>query len=311
MKFLKSLRRQLIKIFLVVFFFWDKELQKKLRWTLNAMSISCLLKLVFQYYTKHPKEFKYNLSLCICVKDESKYIQEWIEYYLIQGVDHFYIYNNNGTDNTQEVIQKYIDKGIVSWITYPGPDKQIEIYNHAVQNFKWETRWLGFVDIDEFIVPLKHSTLAEAMKDYEDCSQLRIHWVLYGSSGHREETKGLVIERFTQHQEGVNKFTKSILNPRACLYANVHAGLVLGKSVDEYKRVYEEDKTPITTDILRVNHYVIKSWEEYSRKKNRGRADLTCAALTDAFFTDHDRNEVSEPELMQKYVEKIYERLVQ
>lgn len=311
MKILKSIRRQLIKVFLMIFFFWNKELQKKLRWALNAMSVFCLIKLTVQYYTKHPKEFKYNLSLCMCVKDEAKYIQEWLEYYLIQGVDHFYIYNNNGTDNTPEIIQKYIDSGIVSWITYPGRDKQIEIYNHAVQNFKWDTRWLGFVDIDEFIVPLKHSTLKEAMRDYENYSQLRIHWILYGSSGHKEETKGLVIERFTQHQEGVNSFTKSILNPRACLCANIHAGLVLGQSVDEYKRPYVEDKTPVTADILQVNHYVIKSLEEYMRKKNRGRADLTCKTLTDDFFTAHDRNEVEDKNLMQKYVDQIYERLVQ
>lgn len=306
-----KIRKQIIKIFLMMLFFWDKELQTKLRWALNAISIPQLLKITLQYYTKQPKNFKYNLSLAMCVKDEAKYIQEWIEYYLIQGVDHFYIYNNNGTDNTQEVIQKYIDKGLVSWITYPGRDKQIEIYNHAVNSFKWETRWLGFVDIDEFIVPLKHTSLKEAMKDYEAFNQLRIHWILYGSSGHKEETRGLVIERFTQHQEGVDEFTKSILNPRACLYANVHAGLVFGKSVDEQKRIYEEGKTPASADILRVNHYVIKSWEEYSRKKNRGRADLTCGALSDEFFTNHDRNEVSEPELMQKYVDQIYERLVQ
>lgn len=311
MKLLKSLRKSFIKIFLMIFFFWNRDLQKKLRWTLNGMSIFRLMGLVIQYYFKRPKNFKYYLSLCMCVKDEAKYIQEWLEYYLIQGVDHFYIYNNNGTDNTQGVIQKYIDKGLVSWITYPGPDKQIEIYNNAVQNFKWETRWLGFVDIDEFIVPLKHATLSEAMKDYEDYSQLRIHWILYGSSGHKEETRGLVIERFTKHQEGINGYTKAILNPRACLYANVHAGLVLGKSVDEYKRIYEEDKTPVTADILRVNHYVIKSWEEYMRKKQRGRADLTCGVLTDKFFTDHDRNEIEDAELMRKYVDKIYERLVQ
>lgn len=261
----------------------------------------------WDYYFHQPKNFKYNLSLTMCVKDESAYILEWLEYHLLQGVDHFYIYNNNGTDNTSELLKPYIQKGIVTWRVFPGMEMQEEIYNDAITHYKNETRWMGFIDCDEFIVPMKHRSLAKALKEYEDFSQILMHWVLYGSSGHKKKTKGFVIERFTKHDSQVNSFTKAILNPRACLYAGVHRSYVLGDTVNEHKKVLNRARYAFTADILRVNHYVIKSAEEYLMKKNRGRAVLT--PFDDNFFQAHDRNDVDEPKLMQKYVRQLHKKL--
>jgi len=38
---------------------------------------------------------KYYASICIMVKDEEYYIQEWLEYHRLIGFEHFYIYDNN------------------------------------------------------------------------------------------------------------------------------------------------------------------------------------------------------------------------
>lgn len=56
----------------------------------------------------------YDLSIMAIVKNE-KYIQEWIEYHLLVGVQHFYIYDNESTDGLKDRIQKYIDDGIVTY----------------------------------------------------------------------------------------------------------------------------------------------------------------------------------------------------
>ena len=39
--------------------------------------------------------YQYEVSICAMYKNEAKYILEWIEYHLMIGVDHFYLYNNN------------------------------------------------------------------------------------------------------------------------------------------------------------------------------------------------------------------------
>ena len=47
---------------------------------------------------------------------------------------------------------------------------------------------------------------------------------------------------------------------------------------------------------LRINHYVVKSWEEfYWRKRPRGRATRWDRPRDAAFFAAHDRNEVTDP----------------
>ena len=45
----------------------------------------------------------YNLSILAMFKNESWIIKEWIEHYLLEGVDHFYLIDNG----LNELIQKY------------------------------------------------------------------------------------------------------------------------------------------------------------------------------------------------------------
>ena len=42
---------------------------------------------------------KYNLSLIAIFKNESHILKEWIEHYINEGVDKFYLIDNGSTDN--------------------------------------------------------------------------------------------------------------------------------------------------------------------------------------------------------------------
>ncbi len=42
-------------------------------------------------------------SLCCIIRDEARYLVEWIEYSRMIGVDHFFLYDHNSTDDTMEV----------------------------------------------------------------------------------------------------------------------------------------------------------------------------------------------------------------
>ena len=304
---MKNIKRFIVKITMIILFFWKPTLRKKLTKALIHVSLFKIIKTVYEYKFKQPKHFKYYLSLTMCVKDERDYIVEWLEYYLLQGVDHFYIYNNNGTDDTEDIIKPYIDQGIVTWTEYPGLKKQALIYNDAVEKYKNETRWMGFIDVDEFIVPLKHKTLAQALKEYENYSQILMHWVCYGNSGHKKKTEGLVIERFTQHQKGISVATKAIVNPRAVLYADIHSHEVLGETVNEHRQKIYKKSYP-TANIFQINHYPIKSEEEFANKKKRGRADLT--DFYEEYYTMNEKlNEVEDKELMKNYIKAIKQNL--
>ena len=48
------------------------------------------------------------LSLTACIKNEEHYIQEWLSFYRAMGVERFYIFNNNSTDNTEKKNQTIV-----------------------------------------------------------------------------------------------------------------------------------------------------------------------------------------------------------
>lgn len=66
------------------------------------------------------KEFKYQLSITCIAKNEGKYIKEWVEYHLAQGVDCIYLYDNDSTDNMKAVLEPYILNGKVIYTELPG-----------------------------------------------------------------------------------------------------------------------------------------------------------------------------------------------
>ena len=62
---------------------------------------------------KDSRILKYRLSLCLIFKNEAPFLKEWLDFHFMLGVEHFYMYNNNSTDNFREIIQPYIEKGII------------------------------------------------------------------------------------------------------------------------------------------------------------------------------------------------------
>jgi hypothetical protein len=127
-------------------------------------------------------EKKYNLSICCLFKNEAKYLKEWIEYHKMVGVDHFYLYNNGSTDGFHRVLNPYIKQGVVTLINWPdfmpnteeeawkwALSTQVSAYENAAKYVGInETKWLVFVEGDEFLVPPESTTLAEVLIKYDD-----------------------------------------------------------------------------------------------------------------------------------------------
>lgn len=254
-------------------------------------------------------KFKYNVSIIAIAKNEGIYFKEWIEYHKLIGVEHFYIYNNDTQDNTKEILQPYIDSGLVTWTDFPGRQMQAPAYNDAISKYKNETKWMCALDLDEFIVLKKHKTINEFMQNFNDCFQVSARWMFYGSSGHIKQPKGLVIENFTKHAKECVSTFKSIFNPRLAIDADlVHNMIGVGKWVDENK--VELGKAKPSVDIIQINHYFIKSKDEFvNRKIARGSTcDEHIIKDIENTFAQADINDVDD-DLMKPYVLKLKEKI--
>ncbi len=56
---------------------------------------------------------EYYLAVCAIAKNEGAYFEEWIEWHRKLGVEKFYIYDNESTDNTKEILAPYVESGLV------------------------------------------------------------------------------------------------------------------------------------------------------------------------------------------------------
>ncbi len=240
------------------------------------------------------------LAVCAIAKNEGPYFNEWIEWHKAHGVEKFYIYDNESEDNTSEILQPYIDSGLVEYHFIVGKKKQTLAYTDSLQRYRYDSRWIAFIDLDEFINPVKNTTIPEFLKDFEKFSAVEINWLCYGSGGAKTQIPGTVMERFRKHSHPdceLNRHVKSIVNPRMTLsfISSHHSTVLFGSAVDtNMNKVtrYFTKREPLH-DKIRINHYAVKSFEEFLKKKSRGRGmSLDYRGLD--YFERFDRNELEE-----------------
>lgn len=249
---------------------------------------------------------RHYLSLVIIVKDEDAYLQEFIEYYKLLGVDHFYFYDNDSAHPVDRLLRKYRNEVTVHRIR--GKAKQMHAYNHYLKTYGRNSRWAGFIDLDEFIVPKNTYSLAEFLQAYEYADGLGINWALFGHNYHERRPDGLVTENYTRREEKQNIHIKSIVNPRKMRHAGNPHYMILkegARYVDvKHNPVTSAFNEPYTLDVAQINHYFTKSAEEFIKKAQRGRADTgeqRNVAVEFEQFRDI-WNEYSDTYLVDKYL---------
>lgn len=172
--------------------------------------------LFIRYFVKrlHPrKERKYEACICAIFKNEGKYLEEWIAYHLIIGIEHFYLYNNNSDDDFRTVLAPYIDSGVVTLCEWPEKYAQKKAYFDCWHRYGHETHWLGFIDIDEFVNIRKVDDIRILLNKYNAFPSLYLPWRMFGTSGYLDEPASyLVTELFTSCWKDYCNTGKSFIN---------------------------------------------------------------------------------------------------
>ena len=139
------------------------------------------------------------------------------------------------------------------------------------------------------------------MKRFENFAAIEINWLCYGSGGAKNEESGSVTERFKYHSapnHTLNRHIKSIVNPRRifCFIGCHEAATILSdSSADSHGAIVKKsfwDREP-QHDVIRINHYAVKSYEEFLAKRERGRARTLGKRNLD-YFERFDLNQIKE-----------------
>ena len=263
-------------------------------------------------------QFKYLLSIVAIVKDEAPYIREWVSYYLVacNYNVHFYIYDNGSEDGTKNQISDFISKGYITYIDFPGVKMQLPAYEKAIKDYKDETKYMAFIDADEFIVATNDNNLTDyivkTIENNPKASGLGINWKIYGSSGHKNKQDGLVTELFNKRSNEEhfgNTHIKTICNPRmvtkyiSCHFPKYKYGTYSISPDGKRQRLWWNKKVDWSN--ASIHHYFCKSEEEFWIKQKRGMADRNDRYSIDRFL-QYDANEVFDDE-MKRYINQVKE----
>jgi len=267
-----------------------KYIVKQIIYTIQNILYGLYMKTIFV----NLGEKKYKVSICAIFKNEGKYLREWIEFHRIIGIEHFYLYNNNSDDNYETVIEDYIKLGIVTLIQWPKNQAQMEAYTDCIKKYAKETTWLGFIDIDEFVVPIKYDSIEEFLNQFRNRPSVKINWNVFGTSGLMDrEADTLVVESFIVCWGKIDEVGKCFYNtafgfePNCLKNKTFHHNLwgtwknhnlppvnCFGHLCNGYERA-DSGEFPIV-----INHYFTKSYHEYIDKAGKG----------DVYFADNPHN---------------------
>jgi len=214
------------------------------------------------------------LSICAIYQDEAPYLREWVAFHRLIGVERFFLYDHESTDTHREELAPFVHDGTVLIQDWPVNPGQREAYDHCVAEHGHESRWIAFIDIDEFLFSPSDESIAEILSEYDHLPGVGVPWAVFGSSGHKTRPPGLVIESYTLRSARPrnSRWFKSIVDPRGVVRA-------MGPHAFSYRDRNYAGPVPafVPFERLRINHYWTKSEEELRQKLMRPRADTGAA----------------------------------
>lgn len=264
---------------------------------------------------------KYNVAVCAIFKDEALYLKEWIEFNHIVGVEHFYLYNNNSGDGFHTILQPYIESGLVTLNEWPQQQKQMECYKNCIARFAGETKWLGFIDIDEFVVPKYTDTIYEFLRPFEKkAGAVLVYWKLFGTSGRLDRTTdGFVSEDFTSCWPKYCDIGKCFYNTafgfnmKSKYSSQLHHKFWASYKGTEFPPVNVFNRICVgnrnvasATDFpIQINHYFTKSYKEYAAKRVKGDVYFAINPHDEAYFYEHEMKCTSTDYSAYRYLIKL------
>lgn len=248
-----------------------------------------------------------------CAKLEDRYLGEWLEYHLgVLGFGHAYIYDNNADPTTTQETLSRIDPELrARVIVHHDADNTLLLFRafaHWIATYRHLHKAVAFIDPDEFLVLHKHGSIDDLLAEhlYPFGGALCVNWIIFGDSGLKSYDDRPVTQRFTMRCAEVDQHVKSIVvcedlvecvNPHFFTLAN-------GKvQRDTRGTTFGGPLNPGgPTDVVQLNHYLTKTFEEWLIKRDKGHVDIDPAYRRPLeVFHDNNHNDVQDLAILQRF----------
>lgn len=230
------------------------------------------------------------VAIVLIVRNEARHIAEWAQFHHAAGMGAFFVYDNGSTDGTIEAIRAALPAEALTVIPWRQPrfrttwgrevHNQVLAYAHALMNFGPAYRWMAFIDVDEFVVPVAAQSIPQALAGLEDVAHISLPWHMFGRNGHEMPPEGGVVQNYL-HRADPLKLThgrnfKCLVDPARVTEVGVHGfgidGGFEGVNDAGQKAAHKDRDKPgfYSRQRLQLNHYYTRSNAELQAKIGRG-----------------------------------------
>lgn len=240
-----------------------------------------------------PDADRHGIAIVACVKNEERYIEEWVRFHKAVGVRHFHIYDDGSTDRTEAVLRGALDASeltVIPWKMRMHDRASMEVLNgqniafaHAILNFGGRYQRMAFIDVDEFLLPRKGGTLEEALEGAGGFPNISLPWHMFGHSGHvARPAQPVCLSYVTRVDDPMRQDAdaanfKCIVDPCEVVGVSVHHFRTRGqdeRTANDAGRIFDRRsrKRPefYSSEFIQLNHYYARSEEELKEKIDRG-----------------------------------------
>lgn len=260
------------------------------------------------------------LTGCAIVQDEID-LPEWVAYCFAIGFEHIHFYDNESAVPVAETLASWVGEGRVTVSPIYGAKQQMPAYKDFISGWREKSRWAAFIDPDEFILPHQTNDLRELLQGYEAFGGLSIPWCVYGSNGRIERPEGLVIESYTKRGPVMFSLRKDFVAPAiAPPQGKTIAQLSYARTMNPHRFAYRgnrfdvnENRVPMSRvmgchkrrenlfscEAVQVNHYIVKSLEDWSLKQERGDPYSPPRTNDELAFIESRCNEITDTRILR------------
>lgn len=205
---------------------------------------------------------EHEMCICTMVRNQARFLREWVMYHARLGVQRWYIYDNNSEDNIVDVIKSLEDGNFeISRHVWPWIKTQEAGFAHCALQARDKCKWVGFIDVDEFFHFPSGLLLYDVLRNQsisKDVGELRTSCHNFGPSGLKTVPIKGVMVGYTCRLHGSERH-KSIVKPEALNDTLINV-------VHHFHLKGGFESLNVDTETLVINHYKYQVWEVFKEK---------------------------------------------
>lgn len=208
------------------------------------------------------KKKKHSMCVCTMVRNQARFLREWVIYHSRIGVQRWLIYDNNSEDKIEQVVNSLGRSDYnITLHAWPWVKTQEAGFAHCALRARGECKWVGFIDVDEFFYFPNDLTIKDVLKNYTNqpwVGELRTDCHNFGPSGHKKAPKKGVVMGYTCRTIAPERH-KSIIRPEALNKSLINV-------VHHFHLREGMTSANVGQGVMLINHYKYQAWEVFKEK---------------------------------------------